>query len=559
MNPPPTTPGRSRLDPPAWLPPLAAALAESLPRLHGEAPDPLISELIAALMGALEQGRLDLELGGEPPAGVSAAAWPQQHRQALLASALSRSPDGPLVLERDSSGERLLWRRWLERRQLVLASLLERATARSGAADLAAPAPQAIAALDEQQQQAVAAVLNHRLVLLEGGPGTGKTTTVAGMIQAVLGRDPGCRIHLAAPTGKAAARLSAAGGGLLPCTTLHRLLESRGDGFGRHRGRPLELDLLVIDELSMVDLGLMDALLAALPDDCSLVLVGDPAQLPPVAPGAVLQELQRPEWRRALGSAAIQLNTTYRNAGAIAAVAVELRRQLAGTAGGTPAAAPAADPLAGLRPLLRDLPADANLRWQEAAGHTLPPQLLTRLQSHQRQLAELARRCRPGEAEGTAELLALRDRLLVLSPLRQGPWGLAAIHRRLLGEALDRPPLHWPDGTPVLCCRNLAELGLANGDVGVLIGEAGDGLQRRILFGQPAGGEPLWIHPAQLSGAAEPALALTVHKAQGSEADELVVLMPPGEPRDLRLLYTALTRARSQALLISADREASAS
>ena len=155
--------------------------------------------------------------------------------------------------------------------------------------------------LDAQQRQAVATLLHQGLVLLEGGPGTGKTSTVAGMIAALRAREPGARIHLAAPTGKAAARLRAATGGTLPCTTLHRLLESRGERFGRHRGRPLDLDLLVVDEVSMVDLGLMGALLEALPDACRLVLVGDPAQLPPIAPGAVLQELQRPDRRDRLG------------------------------------------------------------------------------------------------------------------------------------------------------------------------------------------------------------------------------------------------------------------
>ncbi|MFN5695970.1 MAG: AAA family ATPase, partial [Cyanobacteriota bacterium] len=88
----------------------------------------------------------------------------------------------------------------------------------------------------------------------------------------------------AAPTGKAAARLRAATGGRWPCATLHRVLESRGEGFGRHRGRPLELDLLVVDEVSMLDLQLTQSLLEALPPSCRLVLVGDPAQLPPIAP-----------------------------------------------------------------------------------------------------------------------------------------------------------------------------------------------------------------------------------------------------------------------------------
>ena len=172
--------------------------------------------------------------------------------------------------------------------------------------------------------------------------------------------------------------------------------------------------------------------------------------------------------------------------------------------------------------------------------------MLTRLRSQLGALAEKAARCRPAAPDGWQALLAERDRLLVLSPVRRGPWGVDAIHRAVLGETASGPAASWPEGLPVLCTRNLPELGLANGDVGVLVGRA-DSDDRQILFG---GEKPLWVHPAQLAGAAEPALALTVHKAQGSEAAEVIVLLGDAEP-DGRLLYTALTRARDRAELIT--------
>ena len=126
------------------------------------------------------------------------------------------------------------------------------------------------------------------------------------------------------------------------------------------------------------------------------------------------------------------------------------------------------------------------------------------------------------------------------------------MHQHLLGERAQRPADQWPSGTPVLCCRNLPELGLANGDLGVLVGPEDNTAQRRLLFeapGQP--NEVLVLHPALLAGAVEPALALTVHKAQGSEADAVIVLLSQPESSDGRLLYTALTRARQRALLIT--------
>ncbi len=537
--------------PQPWVAALALGLAEALPRLHGTPPDPLVGELIAALTAALARGELELDLRGPRPAEVSEGPWPEGHRQALAASPLCSDPDGPLALD----GDRLQWRRWQRQRQAVIEALIARAGAvEPGAAGEGPGSPSPDAAepgaprsLDGRQRQAVAAVLRHGLVLLEGGPGTGKTSTVAAMIAAQRASQPDARVHLAAPTGKAAGRLRTATGGTLPCTTLHRLLESRGDRFGRHRGRPLDLDLLVVDEVSMVDLGLMGALLEALPSTCRLVLVGDPAQLPPIAPGAVLEDLQRPEHRRRLGDAAITLTTTYRNAGAIAAVAAALRQGLGAAAGPQDP-----DPIAAIRPQLQALESSDNLQWRPCSPRTLPAELLERLRRHQAELARLAGRCRPGSEQGCRALLAERDRLLVMAPQRQGRWGLEAIHRTLLGGRRDGDLQDLPPGTPVLCRRNLPELDLANGDVGVLVG--GPGPSSRLLFGDGEG-EPLWIHPGQLGGAAEPALALTVHKAQGSEAEQVIVLLPSGAARDGRLLYTALTRARQGALLLSAGED----
>lgn len=594
-------PRRRQREQPAWLAPLQSALVEALPRLYGAAANPALAALIADLVGALEQGRLSIPLP------------PELAADALAATALCRDPDGPLVIEghhvswrrwhdlRQSVLAALLERvlpldtadsatappapaRQASASAIAATTSPTQAIANTATATrISSPAgpstaspptsggaigatgspsltpPQskdssegheAFGTLDARQFQAVEAVLTHRLVLLQGGPGTGKTSTVARMLAAALERDPGTRVQLAAPTGKAAARLRAATGGRHPCGTLHRLLESRGDHFGRNRHHPLPLDLLVVDEVSMVDLALMAALLEALPASARLVLVGDPAQLPPIAPGAVLLDLQQPDLQACLGEAAITLTTTYRNNGAIAAVAAALRNAAAPSAlrGGiaTPGSGSDVAPLALIQPLLEGLGPNDNLAWRREFGGRLPAGVISRLRSHLAALAEQAARCRPAKPDGWQALLAERDRLLVLSPVRRGPWGVDAIHRAVLGETASGPASAWPEGLPVLCTRNLPELGLANGDVGVLVGDPGSAV-RQILFG---GENPLWVHPAQLAGAAEAALALTVHKAQGSEAGEVIVLLGDAEP-DGRLLYTALTRARERAELIT--------
>ena len=624
--------------PQGFASPLAQALIEALPRLcAGENPggrptdpsltDPTLVDLIGALAAALEQGELELALDGPAPEGIDPQGWPERQRQALAAtplavraSELGRRPEAPLVW----SGDRLRWRRWHLQLEACLGQLTARALAplspplEPAAVELAV-AGAAAQGLDRQQQQAVAALLRHGLVLLGGGPGTGKTSTVVQMLGALLALRPELRLHLAAPTGKAAARLRStlqegsqrlAGPlaerlGQVPCTTLHRLLESSGERFGRNRRHPLALDLLVVDELSMVDLPLMAALLEALPDACQLLLVGDPAQLPPVGPGAVLQELSQPGRLAALGEAAIELKTTYRNNGAIAAIAALLRpkEQEPGVRASIPTAPPpgpeAVAQTGALMAQLGSLGPEDNLIWQQHPPGRLPAPALERLRRHQRRLEQLAeaidwetgvaRTIGEGHAPGNAgtggglspstpgsapspaaqprpqpdpgaiaALLAELEACVLLSPVRQGAWGVEAVQRQLLGEAAGKAIQYWPLGTPVLCQRNLADEGLANGDIGVLVERAGE---RLVLFPGPfpgqAGAAPgttspgaRLFHPARL-GAAEPALALTIHKSQGSQYQEVVLLVPQTRHWDPRLLYTGLTRARQRAWLIT--------
>ena len=544
---------------------LAVALQETLPRLGQCAAEPAVLELIAALASGLERGELELNLAGAPPEEISPEGWPSRHRQALAASPLVAlaeasecNPEAPLVLD----GLQLRWRRWHVQLQTVLENLQARAQQPLTAAATDDQLQQALAhaarqGLDRRQQQAVQAVLCHSLVLLGGGPGTGKTSTVVQMLAAALRLQPHLRLHLAAPTGKAATRLGqavVAGASHLdadaaiaerlqqaPCSTLHRLLESSGERFGRHQRHPLALDLLVVDEVSMVDLPLMQALLHALPPHGRLLLVGDPAQLPPVGPGAVLLELCKPQPLQALGEAAVELTTTYRNNGAIAAVAQALRPS------------PTQERLqldsASLITQLQALGPNENLRWHTHSTNRLPQSVLARLREHQQTLAGLARELQWPEADSLPQnsepLLAELEQCILLTPMRQGPWGVDSVHRQLLAERYGQPIQAWPLGTPVLNQRNLPEQGLANGDIGVLVDRNGE---RLVLF--PSG---RLLHPARLSQAT-PALALTIHKSQGSQYAEVLLLMPPTRHWDPRLLYTGLTRARSQALLVTPDK-----
>ncbi|WP_115082556.1 ATP-dependent RecD-like DNA helicase [Synechococcus sp. N32] len=505
---------------------LHAALRRRIPP-RGDAP--ALEELSRDLVLALEQGELTVALTPERLAAAQASGWLE-------------GDASPLLLQ----GDRLGWRRWLQAMEQVVAELVERAHA---------PLPKPVEAADPElsdrlnaeQCAAVRALDQASVVLLSGGPGTGKTSTVVEILARAEARHPGLRIGLAAPTGKAARRLGEAvmaQRAPLPCSTLHRWLEAGSRGFGRHRQRPLELDLLVIDEMSMLDLALTQALLEALPSGCRLLLVGDPAQLPPVGSGAVWHRLQQPDVRGRFGAGAVHLERTYRNRGALAQVAQQLRQGNLEAFAADLAALPEQANLQVHPWPLRRFPVLVRQRW------------IQRLQQLQALTFDLDRCTEQELMAASRPLFALLEQDLLLCPRRRGPWSLDDVHRTLLGANAAGRVERWPIGLPVICGSNQPELGLANGDLGVVIGA---GSERRLLFQvvDPDGQlQVRRLHPARLRRL-EPAVALTIHRAQGSEADRVIVLWPdtledgPAAEHQRRLLYTAITRARASLDLVT--------
>lgn len=398
------------------------------------------------------------------------------------------------------------------------------------------------AAADTGQDAAVAAVVARRLVVITGGPGTGKTTTVLRALAALLTTAPTLRIAVCAPTGKAAARLRAAmerglaglqqhaellGRIAAASTTVHRLLgwEAREARFRHRASHRLPLDVVVVDEASMLDIHLMAALCRALPAEARLVLVGDDGQLPSVEAGAVLRDVVAAAAAGGpLAGCCVRLTTVHRQAGAAAG-------------------------LRALAPLLRSGDT-AGVEAVLAAGHAdcirLPhagawPALWERIGPHAQAVTA---------AIDPAAALAVLDRMLVLCAHRQGPWGVADLHRRIeagLGcQVTGEVPLH-RHGRPILVTANDQATGLSNGDLGVLWDD-GSGLT--ACFPDGRGGV------RRLAAARLPPCAtgwvLTVHKAQGSEAATAIVVLPP-EPHPLasrELLYTAVTRARERTLIV---------
>jgi exodeoxyribonuclease V alpha subunit len=400
-----------------------------------------------------------------------------------------------------------------------------------------------------EQRGAAQLALSRALTVLTGGPGTGKTTTVARLLallaeQAELDGKPRLRIALAAPTGKAAARLleavqlevdalAPADRERLPAlaaTTLHRLLGSRPDTssrFRHNRENRLPHDVIVVDETSMVSLTMMARLLEAVRPDSRLLLVGDPDQLASVEAGAVLADLVD-GLAAAAHSPVARLVTSHRFGESIGALADAIRDGDADAAVGVLAAG------------------GQHIEWVDVHQ---PAEVLRKV------LVPHALRLREAAVLGDADAaLKTLEQHRLLCAHRRGPYGVAYWNRqveRWLSEQTDMPLwADWYVGRPVLVTANDYGLGLYNGDTGVAVLRDG-GL--RAAMATSAG--PVQFATGRLADV-ETMHAMTIHKSQGSQAVEITVLLPPTDSRLLtrELLYTAVTRAREKVRLVgSAD------
>ena len=463
---------------------------------------------------------------------------------------------------------------------------LEERLARTLAARLAAPALEARAldaavaaaappgrAFSAEQLAALRAALTRPLTLVTGGPGTGKTALLAGIVRALrhegIGLAPD-EIALAAPTGRAANRIAESLGALdadAPTPrTLHRLLGFRGGRaarageFRHHENFPLPHRAVLVDEASMIDLGLMERLARAVRPDARLVLLGDADQLPSVDAGAVFREL---------APRAARLTQSHRQDPSAPAGASVLAAARAVHAGAAPEVTPRArpadltwsgfellEPSAGGAAAARRLVGAFAERWVRDRVRALPDfaELLERVYRVGDDAAA------PFEAADTAALSRLvrhHQSLRVLTVTRDaGATTSAESVNELLARRADAAsgsdPGGTAPGTPVMMVRNDYDRGLFNGDQGVVVRATRGREAARLVAVFPRGAGLMAFPFEGLREDLRTAYATTVHKAQGAELDHVALVLPE---RDLPLLsrelvYTALTRARRSVVVV---------
>ena len=540
-------------------------------------------------------------------------------RAALLKSGVvdgvegSEAGDQPLVLRGSAEAPRLYLRRYWGYEGAVAQQIVAR-TATPVPVDASKVRPwldrlfasdtPATATAPDWQKLACALALRGRFSVITGGPGTGKTYTAARLLAllfAVDAQPERLRIALAAPTGKAAARLkqsidTALGelrqrvGSTLDldaltqrmgaARTLHSLLGARPDTrqFRYHAGQPLDIDVLIVDEASMVHLEMMAALLAALPPTARVVLLGDKDQLASVEAGAVLGDLCRdaqagrysastaayalaatgeaipPDYLQATGTApalaqhTVMLRQSRRFGGPIGRLALAVnhgdapaaQQALREDSHGALASYEGVNPVAAVRLALEG-------RAGAPGGYSAYLDCM-----NQRPAADDA----AAHAVWVHSVLTAFDRFRLLCAVREGDWGAAGLNQAVQA-ALQRDKRlsvrgEWYVGRPVMVTRNDPALGVFNGDIGITLPADATEQRLRVYF---ADGPQLRSVGVGRLAHVETAFAMTVHKSQGSEFEHTVLVLPAhaGPVLSRELVYTGITRARTAFTLVAAQ------
>tara|TARA_Y100001968_G_scaffold333883_1_gene400558 strand:- start:6109 stop:7800 length:1692 start_codon:yes stop_codon:yes gene_type:complete len=540
-----------------------------LRRLPPKSNSRYLKDIINILLEALLDGEIEVSLSNKDYSYTSnVEGWPDSHLKELKESGWLNKHNSPVIIKDD----KILFNRWNIEIKKIFSELKKRNDSLKTINKISGEVN--LSKFNRQQKVAINAIQENKVVFISGGPGTGKTSTIIGIIERMVNNREDLKIGLAAPTGKASRRLKESiqksinkkefshlrNLGKIPCKTIHSWLEVRNYAFSKNSKNQLNLDLLIVDEMSMVDISLMNSILSSLPFSSQLLLVGDYNQLPPIGTGDVWKKIIELDKNLFNYKNFINLDEVFRNNGELAYQSKFLCDNNLKTFWGN----------------ILNRSEEGNLKIEISNDKNTPEKIINRLLKQKSLMNKLAFNIeqlllvnyRQEQVNNSNLELAIKnafhylDNLMVLCVQRSGVWGINDINLKLIGEKYKEGISQLASGTPVICSKNQHELGLANGDIGLIVGE---GKEKRLLFriiDEENTIKNHFVHPSRVKNI-EPAFAITIHKAQGSEANEVFILWPEKisdcnrkQSRNemeysKRLLYTGITRAKNNATILT--------
>jgi len=493
--------------------------------------------------------------------------WPEKHINALKKSGLIFTQDSPIIFE----NRKLSFQKWSNKIKKILDILSQKINKnntnlskeyRSDSSD--------------KKTTIINLFEESNLIFLQGGPGTGKSTLILEIILHYLNKNNYINIGISAPTGKASSRLKESldykkksdhAINKVECQTLHRWIYNSINKKGKLKYDLKELDLFVIDEMSMVNIDLFEIIINSIAKDCKLLLVGDANQLPPINSSSIWNYIFSNLTKNTFNSSIVNLEKVYRNSGDI----VELSKLIFNKNNNL--FNYKFDQISKNKIL-------SNIRIFKNENKSVPEKLVNNINIHLQNLKDSVQllsnksyifdeaidNLYDCENDLIVEIFKKLNSQMILCKTNSGIWGVNDINKLILNQNNPYNFLKWEEGIPIMCTENNNDLGISNGDIGVVIGE---GNFRKFLFrkfnkfnNQVAA----LIEPNKLENIV-PAVALTIHKSQGSESDKVFVLWNQNLSKsnfinkdnqkkiilkdnfEKRLFYTAITRAKKNLTL----------
>ena len=490
--------------------------------------------------------------------------WPQKHINALDKSGLIYSKDAPIIFE----NRKLSFEKWSKKIKKILDILLKRINKNDTNNKEVWKSNNY-----DKKTNIINLFKESHLVFLQGGPGTGKSTLILETILYYLNKNNYINIGLSAPTGKASSRLKESLDykkkseckdeiDKIECQTLHRWIYNSINKSGKLKYDLKELDIFVIDEMSMVNIDIFEIILNSLAKDCKLLLVGDANQLPPINSSSIWNYIFSNLNKNPFNSSIVNLEKVYRNSGDI----VELSNLIFNKN----------DNLFNYKfEQIFNNKTSSNINIFKSKNKSIPESLINNTKMHLQNIKDSVSNLSNKsyifnqridnlydyENNLIIEIFKKLNLNIILCKTNSGIWGVDDINKLILNQNNIYDYSKWEEGMPIMCTENNNELGISNGDIGVVVGE---GNLRKFLFrkfnrfnNQVAA----LIEPQKLENIV-PAIAITIHKSQGSESDNVSILWNQNSSNlkfiesnnskkiilrdnfDKRLFYTAITRAK---------------